>query len=117
MLECYTDCLSAYPGERVRLYGSGQGRGMVSLTRVGRVREEVLSAPVELSVQEVPAHADRDGCDWPVILEIEIGSDWRSGYYDITLTDEGGAQTHHFVCVKATGAARNRTVLVLAAHT
>ena len=30
-----------------------------------------------------PAHADRDGCGWPVALEIDVGLDWTSGYYDI----------------------------------
>ncbi len=63
-----------------------------------------------------PEHADRDGCGWPAACEIAVGADWRSGYYDIPLTDAAGEATHHFVCVKPARPAA-KAVLVLATNT
>jgi hypothetical protein len=66
----------------------------------------------------VPANADRDGCGWPVALQVEVGRDWESGYYDIVLTDTAGGEAHHFVCVKPPAGQRGSSALmVLATNT
>ncbi len=65
-----------------------------------------------------PRDADRNGCGWPAVSEVEVGADWRGGYHDIILTDAEGEEAHHFVCVKApAGAPGSRLVLVLATNT
>ena len=50
-------------------------------------------------------------------MEIEVG-DWRSGYYDIELTDAAGVVRHHMLCVKpARGKASAAIALVLTTNT
>src|SRR5262249_42892662 len=55
-------------------------------------------------------------CNWPVALEIKVGTDWASGYYDIVLQDSSGGTAHHFVVVRA-GAVKAKAVLVLSTNT
>ena len=119
MPACYTDRLSLHPGERFSLHASARGPCRLEIARIGAGREVVL-ALADLATDDlpVPPHADRDGCTWPVATEIQIGADWRSGYYDIVLSDADGEQTHHFVCVKAAyKVAASRMVLVLSTNT
>ncbi len=115
MIACYTDTLSVRPGARFTLHASAEGPCRVEIARVGREREMVFARDgIAVAPHPVPANADRDGCSWPAVLAIDVG-DWKSGYYDIALTDRSGAAAHHFVCVKAANKAR--AVLVLATNT
>ncbi|MFN3511780.1 MAG: N,N-dimethylformamidase beta subunit family domain-containing protein [Phenylobacterium sp.] len=120
MLACYTDRLSARPGERIALHASAaDGPCRLEIARVGATVEPVLRLDgLQIGDHPVPPNVDRDGCGWPVALEIPIGEAWRSGYYDIRLIDAAGAEARHFVCVKP---ARNRpsarAVMVLATNT
>lgn len=115
MPACYTDRLSVRPGETFALHASARGPCRLEIARVGAVRDVVLQRE-QIATQDLPTppHADRDGCGWPAVAEIAVG-DWRSGYYDVVLTDAAGAATHHFVCVKA--GAKAKTVLVLTTNT
>ncbi len=119
MLACYTDRLSVRPGERVALHAtSSAGACSLEIARIGAGREVVLRREdVAIGDHPVPPRADRDGCGWPVALEIEIG-DWPTGYYDIRLTDPAGAETHHFIVVKPPAGRRGaRAAFVLATNT
>ena len=118
MIACYTDRLSARPGEVVGLHASASnGPCRLEVARVGRDREVVLVREgVAVGDHPVPPHVDRDGCGWPVALELAIGADWASGYYDIALTDAAGETANHFVVVKA-ARPRAKAVLVLATNT
>lgn len=102
MVWCYTYRLSVRPGEKVALHASaGLSPCSLEVTRIGRERAVVLRLDgVVVGDHAIPADADRDGCGWPVAVEFQVG-DWRSGYYDVKLTDAGGEAAHHFVCVKA----------------
>ena len=120
MLACYTDRLSLRPGESFALHISVEnGPCRLEIARVGLNRETVLTMEdIEAGHHPVPPHADRDGCGWPAALEITAAEDWRSGYYDILLTDAAGEQTHHFVCIKPkAGTTGSKAVLVLATNT
>lgn len=120
MLACYTDRLGVRPGEKFALHASASnGPCTLKVTRIGAKEREVLTLDgIAIGEQPIPPNVDRDGCDWPVTLEIEVGQDWVSGYYDILLTDAAGAEAHHFVCVKpAKGSTGSRAVLVLATNT
>ena len=120
MLACYTDRLSLRPGESFALHISVEnGPCRLEIARVGLNRETVLTMEdIEAGHHPVPPHADRDGCGWPAALEVTAGEDWRSGYYDILLTDAAGEQTHHFVCIKPkAGTTGSKAVLVLATNT
>jgi len=120
MLACYTDRLSVRPGERFSLHATADaGPCHLSVTRIGAQHLTVLERDqVQVGHHPTPAHADRDGCGWPVALEVDVGLDWASGYYDIVLTDANGAQAHHFVVVKPpVGVRRASALLVLSTNT
>jgi len=120
MLACYTDRLSVRPGERFALHASaGAGPCSLEIGRIGAGRDVVLRREgLAVGDHPVPEHADRDGCGWPAALDVEVGADWASGYYDIELTDAAGEATHHFVVVKPpAGVRRARAAFVLATNT
>src|SRR5581483_8501630 len=113
MLACYTDRLSIRPGERFALHANAEASPCtLEIARIGAGRDVVLRrGGLAVGAHPTPDHADRDGCGWPPVAEIDVGADWASGYYDIQLTDAAGEETHHFVVVKAP-APRARAVLV-----
>jgi hypothetical protein len=120
MLACYTDRLSVRPGERFTLHASAaNGPCRLSIARVGAERREVLTlAGLAVGEHPTPPNVDRDGCGWPAAVEVEVGADWASGYYDIVLTDAAGEAAHHFVCVKPPlGERRSTALMVLATNT
>jgi hypothetical protein len=120
MLACYTDRLSARPGETIALHASADyGPCRLEIARIGAERTVVLTRErLTIGDHPTPKHADRDGCGWPAALTIEIGADWASGYYDIQLTDAAGGEAHHFVVVKPPlGAPAAKAAFVLATNT
>lgn len=121
MLACYTDVLSVRPGGSATLFASSSAAGFSSLeiARVGKTREVVFSADrVALGKHDVPPNADSKGCNWPKAFDIQIGQDWRSGYYDILLKNASGETAHHFLCVKPRAETRTSpAALVLATNT
>ncbi len=118
MIHCYTNRLSVRPGEHVALHASSvRGPCNLEIARVGRTREIVLRRDgLSIGNHPTPPQADRNGCGWPVALEIGVGSDWKTGYYDIVLTDDAGQRAHHFLCVKP-HATRAKAAIVLATNT
>src|SRR5688500_1159740 len=117
---CYTDRLSAYPGETVTLHASASKNPCkLEIARVGADRMAVLSREGLMpGDHRTPDHADRDGCSWPAVFDCVVGADWRSGYYDIVLTDAAGAAAHHFICVKPPrDRLRAKAAFVLATNT
>lgn len=119
-LACYTDRLSVRPGERFALHASAEhGPCRLTIARIGAERQVVLEEDgVEVGAHPTPPHADRDGCGWPAAIQVLVGEDWPSGYYDILLTDRQGNQARHFVCVKPpAGERRSTALLVLATNT
>lgn len=119
MLGLYTDRTSARPGETVTLFASAaSGPCRLEIARIGEGREVVLNL-TELAVADHPVPADvvSRGCDWPAAGAFTVGADWRSGYYDLCLTDGAGEATHHFLCVLPARGAEQRMALVLATNT
>jgi hypothetical protein len=119
MPACYTDRTSVRPGEGFDLFASsGRPDCRLEIARVGAAREVVLTRELAVEDHPTPADADRDGCGWPAAARIAVGETWRSGYYDIVLTDDLGQAAHHFVCVRAAaGAPGGRMVLALTTNT
>jgi hypothetical protein len=119
MIACYTDRTSVAPGERFRLHGSSDsGPCTVEIARVGAGREVIWQASgLVVGDHPTPPEADRFGCGWPEVAEVPVGTDWRSGYYDVVLTGATGESAHHFVCVKAPPPRVERMVLVLTTNT
>jgi len=120
MLACYTDKVSVHPGERFALHASGSpGPCVLTISRVGGSTNIVrVIEGLAIGGHPTPEHADRDGCGWPVAIEIEVGDDWPSGYYDLSLSDPLGATARHFIVVKAPRSERcAKAALVLATNT
>ena len=119
MIACYTDRISVAPGETVTLHASASsGDCTREIARIGAERRVVHTVRIAVGDHPRPAHADANGCGWPVAAEITVGTDWASGYYDIALTDTAGETAHHFVCVRpAADSPRAKAVLVLSTNT
>jgi hypothetical protein len=119
MIACYADRTSLRPGETFGLCASADGGTCsVEIARVGAERQVVFRQDgVAVGDHPTPADAVSAGCGWPVALTVTVGADWRSGYYDIMLTDAAGETAHHFLCVKAARGQTAREVLVLATNT
>jgi hypothetical protein len=118
MVACYTNVLSALPGEAVDLRIScAEGLCEVEIARVGRERTVVLrQSGLKVGEQPTPEEADRLGCGWSTSFQFRVGPDWTSGYYDILVTSASGRQARHFLCVKSPGP-RARAAIVLATNT
>lgn len=117
-LWAYSDRLSARAGERVALHAAGTAaRCAVEIARVGRERRVVARFEgVPIAPHPVPPRAHVAGCGWPPALAFEVGRDWPSGYYDVALRGDDGAEGRHLLVVKAARPAAP-AALVLATNT
>jgi hypothetical protein len=119
MLDAYAARTSLFPGERISLRASStEPRCRLQVARIGRERQVVHEARLNIGEHPVPPNADTEGCDWPECAAIVVGDDWPSGYYDIRLEAEGEHEAHAFVVVKAPRRARRaRIAFVLSTNT
>ena len=121
-IEGYAGRLSTLPGQAMPLHvRCTTERYDVTVERWGATREVVWQATdLAGAVPATPADADAHGCGWPVSVEVPVGVDWRSGYHHVTLRAHGApddrAVSHACFVVRA-GAARARTLLVVATNT
>jgi len=122
-IEGYCGRLSVRPGENVDLRVSTRAeRYDVLVERWGATREIVWSAAdLPGSFVAPPSDADSQGCRWPVSAEIPVASEWRSGYYLITLTAHGAPPGRNvaYACfvVRGDAGTRHRALLVLTTNT
>jgi hypothetical protein len=115
----YTWPQSVQPGETFDLHlSSTAGPVDVEIARVGRRREVVWEAEaIETGSHPYPERFTENGCDWPVSLTVPVG-DWRTGYYEIVLSDAAGtAVSVAFVVVRALAARAGRILLELSTNT
>lgn len=115
---------SAAGGQIVALHLSSP-RGVpvaVEVARVGAERTIVFADDaVPADFHDTPSGASAHGCDWPAALTIEVGDDWRSGYYEVVLTVdvEGKRRTNHafFVVRPTVGCSTASMLLALSTNT
>lgn len=115
---------SVAPGGRVSVHLSSAGARPVDLevARVGAARDVVhAEAAVPAGDHPTPNGAAQTGCGWPVAAEIEVGDDWRSGYYEVVLeidVDGKRRRSHAFFVVRPRiGQPTGRALLALATNT
>lgn len=93
-VEGYPDQLSYAPGDQVALHVSTTAQSFsVSINRIGATDQRVFEkAEIPGAEHPVPDNASSHGCQWPAGFRFTIPEDWRSGYYQVTLTaaDGGG---------------------------
>ena len=105
MTAFYTDRLSVSPGETFALHmpPAPLRHARLEVARIGAGAgggADPGSASASATIRR-RTEADMYGCGWPAYAKIEVGADWRSGYYDLVLTDAAGEVWRHFVCVRA----------------
>lgn len=97
-VEGYTNELSYAPGEEVAFHlSSSAAKVHMVIERVGAQRHKVYEkTDVPAAAHPVPDRASSHGCGWPAAFTMTVPDDWKSGYYEATLTvqDGGGAFTH-----------------------
>ena len=118
---CYTDRLTYSAGERIVLFAiSTEPRADIE------VRSETLHPRVMLRMESVSLTwadtaetASVTGCNWPAIAELEIGADWPSGAYRITVRPRGSDDTAgtamHLIVVRPTRKSQTARLLLITA--
>lgn len=119
MIACYTDRISARPGETVKIHATDEAAGSCSfvLERIGQNIEKVAEFSFPVGDHPTPDNADMYGCGWPVAGEFTIGEDWETGYYRILMTNSAGATSTHFVCVMPAKNGQRDIAIVLTTNT
>ncbi|WP_231741670.1 N,N-dimethylformamidase beta subunit family domain-containing protein [Stieleria varia] len=93
-IEGYADQLSYTAGDEIAFHLSGVGSVTMQIDRIGATRERVFEkGSIAVSAQPIPDRASSHGCNWPETFRLPVPADWKSGYYEATLTtqDNGGA--------------------------
>lgn len=121
-IEVYCSALSARAGESIDLHVSSKHAAFdLRVERWGATRQEVFTAKdVPASLHDAPAGADATGCNWPAATTIDIGADWRSGFYLVTVTANGastGADMNYAGFVVRPSAPTQRALFVLGTNT
>ncbi len=90
----YASELSYLPGDEVSLHlSSSEAAVALKVERLGAERTVVYEqGNVVCQTHSIPDRASSDGCGWPVATSFTISHDWKSGYYEVTLTGETGVK-------------------------
>ena len=94
---------SVAPGAEVELFCStSAARFEVEVLRQGLGDEPVHAARGLPGVEHsLPRDVAERGCGWPCAVTLDVGDDWRSGFYLVRLTAEDGEQAEAFFVVRA----------------
>lgn len=121
---CYSDRLSYTAGETVVLFAISSAPRVDIEVSTETLRPEVMlrKRAVAASWTETPETASVTGCDWPAVAHFEIGADWPSGAYRITLRpceaeDDAGAAEHLIIVRRSHRPKSDRLLLITADST
>ncbi len=86
----YCDAQSYQAGDRVKLHVSTTSdRFDLEIYRDGKEKEVVYrKSGLRGKFTPTPADAYMNGCGWPVLHEVAVDKQWRSGFYVVLLTVE-----------------------------
>ena len=112
----YADQLSYRPGEDVVLHlSSSESEIALSIERVAAGRELVFEKRGIAGVAHpIPDRASSHGCDWPETFRFQIPEDWRSGYYEVSLTAgaEKPARSTLFFVLRSSQPGKDSKILI-----
>ncbi|MEZ6058917.1 MAG: DUF6605 domain-containing protein [Planctomycetaceae bacterium] len=113
----YANRLSCVAGEDIAFHLSATGDSVgIVINRVGKERTPVFENPnVACAAHPIPDRASSDGCQWPAALTLTIPPEWKSGYYEATLTLQGPdkpVQSTLFFVVRAAEPGKNTSILL-----
>jgi hypothetical protein len=98
-VEGYTAQLSYCASEKIDFCVSTSAPTFaLTVTRIGAVCEDVFEqSEIMGAAYDVPENAASHGCSWPSAFQLSVQPEWRTGYYEATLTvkDDGGADWTH----------------------
>jgi hypothetical protein len=118
---CYTDSIAYPPGATVRLCVCSTARTYrLAIVRDGATALPVLSREVRgARWQDTPEQCSVVGCGWAPSVEFQVGADWPSGAYRITLTaqgpDDNELSAQHLFIVRPLAGAKPQRILQVAA--
>lgn len=119
---CYSDAISYAPGETVdlKVSATAQSFDLVVLRDGAEERVVLEQSAIPCRWQETPDQCSVEGCGWETSYRFEIGRDWVSGAYRLTLTaraSEGGGaiHCHHLIVVTPGAGDRKGRILQIAA--
>ncbi|MER9566936.1 N,N-dimethylformamidase beta subunit family domain-containing protein [Mesorhizobium sp. M0571] len=118
---CYSDRVSYRPGEKVRLQVSSTApRFTIDIMRDGGTETKVFQkSGIATRWQDTPDQCSVDGCGWETTFEFEIGDDWPSSGYRVTLTAESRdgrpIHCHHILIVLPKAGRKPGRILQVAA--
>lgn len=130
-IEGYADQRSVAQGEEIGLHiSTSAALFSAKIHRVGQDKTLVWQAKNLRGAQHgIPEDASAKGCGWPLTLKVKTSSEWKSGYYEVTLRaeDPGGKWTHRsthlaessvwFIVRQAKPGETSRILLQLATNT
>jgi hypothetical protein len=130
-IEGYAGQVSHVPGDTLAIHASTTApKFKLEIARLSNTRDVVLEAvDVVGKEQSIPENASSHGCQWLVTWSTTIPSEWKSGYYEVTLrvSDNGGKYTHRgprhaesscfFIVRAAKPGATSRTLIQLSTNT
>ena len=94
-IEAYPENISVVAGDELMFHTSTTAATYsLEIARVGAKRELVFqkSGIPGGGVHPIPENASSSGCGWPVSFQMQVPSEWKSGYYSATfkVSDGGG---------------------------
>ena len=117
---CWPQSIASGGTLDLHLSSAGGRNVSVEIARIGALRQPVWSATVEAGDHPTPPKAYSLGCGWPTAATVTAGTDWSSGYYEVTLSiDVDGKQRtdHAFFVIRPPADSPNTILLQLATNT
>ena len=113
----YANQISYAPGEEVSLHLSSSCQTVdILIQRIAADAVTVMEQKdVPTAAQTIPDRASSDGCQWPVSLTFAIPNDWKSGYYQATLSARDGeksATSSLFFIVRSADPGKDTSILI-----
>lgn len=117
--DVYSPCQSVYQGQQISFHLSDHVRAAgvstqvaVTIRRIGVTEQQVYTGQASMSRQTVPGNAWVNCCNWPSGLNLTIPTDWSSGYYRASFTDNGTTRNVLFVVKNRAPSAGGKVLVV-----
>ena len=105
---------SLLQGSSVQLHISSSSKTFnLTVNRVAAKLEEVFrKESIPCAQHPIPDRASSHGCNWPATYELQIPKDWKSGYYEATLTTNDGGKGTLFFVVRNAQPGKDTSILI-----
>ena len=116
----YPNRLSFAPGEEISFHlSSSSDRVGLVIERVGAANEKTFEKfEIPCRAHPIPDRASSHGCQWPAAFQMKIPTDWKSGYYRVTLLGKTTKESDNpargalFFVVRSANPGKNSKILL-----